>query len=75
MAGETASNDVNGSDAVSSQSICGEVSDIVITGNPGPVMGKPPAAKFVNLAERDGLKTARALQPQAEAAYYPREKV
>lgn len=69
LAGEAASNDVNGSDAVSSKSLCGEASNIVITGNPGKVDFELVPTPVIDLAERNGLEPACSLKAQAETAY------
>lgn len=69
LAGETARDDVNGSDSVSSQSLCGEASDVAVTGDTREVDGEPIDAPRVDFAERDRLETACAFEAKAEPSY------
>jgi hypothetical protein len=67
LAGEPATNDVD-ANSVSGQSVSVEAADVVIAGNLRPMPGQHALAKFVDFAERYGLKSARALKAQVEAA-------
>lgn len=66
LAREATGNDID-CDSIGSEPSCSEGSHIVIDRHLGPVFRKDAAREFLNLAERDGLEPARALQAKAEA--------
>ena len=67
LAGEAPGNDVN-PNPICGQSFCGEGSNVVIAGHLWPVFRQHPARERFDLAEGNGLKTARALKAKAETA-------
>jgi hypothetical protein len=62
LAGEAAADDINGSDLLSA-----ERANVVKAWNSRPVFRQHAPAEWIDLAERDGLEPARALQAQVEA--------
>jgi hypothetical protein len=67
LTGETATDNVNGN-SVCSESLGGEFPDIFIARHLGPVFRQHPPAEWVDLAEGNGLETARTLQAKVEPA-------
>ena len=67
LTGEAATDDVD-FNSVSGQSVGCESADVVIAGHLGPVFRQHAPAEWINLAEGDRLKTARALKAKAETA-------
>jgi hypothetical protein len=67
LAGEAAADCVNGN-SIAGQSLGGKLSHVMIAGNLRPMLRQHAPAERVNLAERDSLKSARALQSKIEAA-------
>jgi hypothetical protein len=72
LARESADDDIDFNSG-SGQSVGCESADVFIAGNLRPMLSQHALAKFVDFAERYGLKSARALQAQIKAAN-PREK-
>lgn len=67
LAGEAAADGGDSFDAVGSKPGSVKLSDVVIAGNSGPVLGQHAPAPRVDLAEGDGLEPG-ALKAQREAA-------
>jgi hypothetical protein len=67
LAREPAADGVNGN-SIGSKSICGEVADVMVAGHLRPVLGEDAAWELFDLAERDGLEPAGALQTERKAA-------
>ncbi len=61
LAREPSADDVNGN-SIGSKPLGGEVSDVMVDGNSGPMLGEHPARELFDFAEGDGLETAGALQ-------------
>jgi hypothetical protein len=60
-------------DCVNGNSVCGEAFaskcfNVIVAGNLRPVLSQNLSRVWVDLAERDGLEPARALQAEVEAA-------
>jgi hypothetical protein len=66
LAGEASADRVNGN-SVCLEPIGSEFADVIVTGHSRPVRQHLPA-EGVDLAEGDGLKSARPLQTEIEAA-------
>jgi hypothetical protein len=66
LTGKSAADRID-SNSVSGQSVGCEFSDVVIDRHSGPVFRQHLAAIRFDLAERDGLETASALEAQAKA--------
>jgi hypothetical protein len=67
LAGEAACDDIDGN-SIGSKSLCGECSNVIVNRNLGPVFAENLLRELFDLAESNGLKTARALKAKAEAA-------
>lgn len=67
LAGEPATDGVN-TNAIGSKSLAGKVSNVMVARNLRPMLGEDAARKLFDLAERDGLETARAFKTKGEAA-------
>lgn len=67
LAREAAADDVD-ANSIGSKSSCREGSDVVIDGHLGPVLVEDTARERFDLAERDGLEPASALEPEGEPA-------
>lgn len=67
LAGKTPADCVNGN-AIGSKPVCGKIADVMVAGNLRPVFGKDAARELFDLAERDGLEPAGALQTEREPA-------
>jgi hypothetical protein len=67
LAGEAANDDINGN-SVCAQSFSGETQDIFIVGCLRPMLSQHAPAERVDLAERDSLEPASALQAEVESA-------
>jgi hypothetical protein len=63
-----AANDAIDGNSICSETFSGKLFDIFIAGNLGPVLLEHASAERIDLAERDGLETARPLQTKVEAA-------
>jgi hypothetical protein len=68
LAGKAPADCVNGN-SIGSKSLCGKLSNVMVTGHLGPVFREDAAGKLFDLAERDGLEPARPLQAEREPAY------
>lgn len=64
---EPAADDIDGN-SIGSKAFCGKGPDVVIARHLGPVLRKHATGEGFDLAKRNRLKTARALQPQREPA-------
>lgn len=64
---EPAADDVNGN-SIGSKPLCGEGSNVVITGHLWPVLRKHATGKGFDFAEGDGFKAARAFKAEAKSA-------
>ena len=67
MARESATHRVD-FNSVSEKGSCGELPDVVITGDIRPVLAKDEPAKLALLAESDGLEGPSAFKTEGEAA-------
>jgi hypothetical protein len=67
LAWEPATDDI-GNNSVCSEPVGGKLSDISINRNLGPMFVEDANGERLDLAERDSLEPARALQAQVEAA-------
>lgn len=65
LAGEAAANDVNSS---CGKSVGCERSDVIVNRDSRPMLRQHAPAEWINLAERDRLETASALEAKAEPA-------
>jgi hypothetical protein len=65
---KTSAYDIDGN-SIGSELCGGECSDIIVDRNSGPVLRKDALRERLDLAERNGAKTARSLQAQVKAAY------
>src|SRR3546814_3162094 len=68
LAGEAARDDINVGNSIGSKSICCEFSNVMIARHLRPMFLEYTAGKFLDLAERDGFKSASPLKTQREAA-------
>jgi hypothetical protein len=66
LAREATADDIN-SNSICGETFGGELSNVVIAGDLGPMTFQNLAAERIDLAERHGAETARAFQPEAEA--------
>src|SRR3546814_5150166 len=68
LAGEAARDDINVGNSIGRKSICCEFSNVMIARHLGPIFLEYTAGKFLDLAERDGFKSASPLKTKREAA-------
>jgi hypothetical protein len=69
LAREATRDDVDLGNSIASKSLGGKGSDVFILRNLRPMFRQYAAGERLNLAERYGLKAARALKAKAKAAY------
>lgn len=67
LTGEAATNDI-GPRSHLGQPVSGQGLNVVMDQHPWPMLGQHLPAERIDFTERDGLKTARPLKPEAEAA-------
>lgn len=67
LAREPAADDVNGN-SIGSKPLCGEGSDVIVTGDLGPMLRQHTAGEGFDFAEGDRLESARPLKAEGEAA-------
>src|SRR6185312_4091420 len=68
LAGEASTEDI-GNNSVIAQSRGGEFSDVIVDRYLRPMFSEHAPTERIDLAERDGLKSARPLQTQTKTAY------
>jgi len=68
LAGEPSAEHV-GNNSVCTKSLCGELTDVIVDRNSGPMLRQHAPAERIDLAERDRFETPGPFEAQAETAY------